>query len=147
MTRQYQVLIVEDEAEQAEMFSEFLQLSGPYVTEWAPSIAHMRQSLAEKKPDILLLDYKLPDGSGLQVLEELQKRDLKIPAIMITGQGDKRLAVQAMQLGAADYLVKGSIDLLQLASLIQKTIHEHNQQQPAERKNGYLPVEVHCDRN
>jgi DNA-binding NtrC family response regulator len=107
----------------------------------------MRQSLAEKKPDILLLDYKLPDGSGLQVLEELQKRDLKIPAIMITGQGDKRLAVQAMQLGAADYLVKGSIDLLQLASLIQKTIHEHNQQQPAERKNGYLPVEVHCDRN
>jgi PAS domain S-box-containing protein len=133
MAQSYRVLIVEDEEEQAEMFKEFLQLSGPFVTEWAPSLGQLWKSLAVSRPDLMLLDYKLSDGYGLQALEELQKRKVKVPVIMITGQGDERLAVKAMQLGASDYMVKGGVDLLRLPSIIQKAIREFNLQQSVER--------------
>jgi len=133
MAQQYRVLIVEDEEEQAEMFKEFLQLSGPFVTEWAPSLAQLWKSLAVTQPDLMLLDYRLSDGFGLQALEELQKRKVRVPVIMVTGQGDERLAVKAMQMGASDYMVKGGIDLLRLPTIIQKTIREYNLVQSVER--------------
>jgi PAS domain S-box-containing protein len=133
MAREYHVLIVEDEDEQAEMVREFLRLSGPFSAEWSPTLQGMWHCLAARKPDIILLDYKLQDGTGLQALEALQQRDEKLPIIMITGQGDERLAVQAMQLGASDYLIKGSEDLLRLPSLIQKTVRAHELQQSIER--------------
>lgn len=50
--------------------------------------------------------YHLPDMNGLEVLRELAKSYFQVPAIMITGEGDEKVAVEAMKLGAGDYLVK-----------------------------------------
>ena len=59
-------------------------------------------------PDIVLLDLNLPDGDGLEFLEAINDHaDEKVPVMMLTGQGDEKMAVNAMKLGAADYLVKG----------------------------------------
>jgi len=133
MPKKYRVLIVEDEKEQAEMLGEYLHLSGPFITQWAASLQALWEALSSQKFDILLLDYKLSDGNGLEVLEELPQRGYHLPVIMITGQGDERLAVQAMQLGAADYLIKGTEDLLRLPTRVQKAIHAHELQCSVER--------------
>ena len=62
---------------------------------------------------VLLLDQRLPDMSGSDLVTLLGERGVKAPFIIMTGQGDERLAVEIMKLGAADYLVKG-VDLLDL---------------------------------
>ncbi|HLO47034.1 MAG TPA: response regulator [Kamptonema sp.] len=73
-------------------------------------------------PDILLVDVNLPDGDGLQFLEAIGKSypDEKLPVIILTGQGDERVAVRAMKLGAADYLIKGDINPVFLCSCVEK---------------------------
>jgi two-component system response regulator HydG len=56
--------------------------------------------------NIILLDYRLPDGIGFELLQALRKKSLHIPVIMMTSFHDVRIAVQAMRLGAFDYITK-----------------------------------------
>ncbi|WP_417783090.1 sigma-54-dependent transcriptional regulator [Terasakiella pusilla] len=78
--------------------------------------------LAKKEnPDIIFLDLKLPDITGMEVLERLQKENLGIPVIMISAHGDTRAAVQAVKLGAVDYLTK-PFELDELVLLINRNV-------------------------
>jgi DNA-binding response OmpR family regulator/uncharacterized coiled-coil protein SlyX len=64
------------------------------------------QKAIEEKPDLIITDLKLPKMHGLDVLEELNKRGLRIPAIVMTFHGSEETAIRAFRLGAADYLIK-----------------------------------------
>jgi DNA-binding response OmpR family regulator len=76
-------------------------------------------------PDIVLLDLNLPDGDGLEFLEAINDHaGEKVPVIMLTGQGDEKIAVNAMKLGAADYLVKGDITARLLTSKVSCVLRE-----------------------
>lgn len=70
-------------------------------------------------PDIILLDIYLTSHNGLDILEDLQKKYFEIPVIMITGYADVKIAVNAMKLGAFDFLLK-PLDLDQLKIVIEK---------------------------
>ena len=61
---------------------------------------------AEKEPGCLLLDVRMPGMNGLQLLELLKEKHISIPVIFITGHGDVVMAVQAMKLGASDFIEK-----------------------------------------
>jgi len=63
-------------------------------------------ALPELEPGVLLLDYQLLDGTGLALIEELRQRDCYWPAALMTGHGDIPLAVQAIKLGAYEFLEK-----------------------------------------
>ena len=80
-----------------------------------------------QQPDIVLLDMNLPDGDGLEFLEAITTDNLinKLPVIMLTGERDERIAVQAMKLGAADYLVKGDVTAVSLLTCIAQ-VQENN---------------------
>ncbi len=81
------------------------------------------------EPDIILLDIYLTTHNGLDILKELQKRYLHIPVIMITGYSDVKIAVEAMKLGAFDFLLK-PIDLEQLKLILNKcVVHLHLKQE------------------
>jgi PAS domain S-box-containing protein len=129
----YRVLLLEDDYDQAEMVYEFLQLDGPFVVDLAGDLHTLWERLAARNYDILLLDYKLPDGTGLEVLEELPERGFNLPVIMVTGQGDERVAARAIQCGALDYLIKGSDHLLGLPSMIRQTVRSHKMQLEIQR--------------
>lgn len=74
--------------------------------------------------DVLLLDYRLPGDSGLDVLKQVREdRGLDLPVVMITGQGGEEVVAQAMRLGASDYLVKHAGYLHELPLALENAFH------------------------
>jgi signal transduction histidine kinase/FixJ family two-component response regulator len=72
--------------------------------------------------DILLLDYRLPDLTGIEVLKALREERIKVPIVMVTGQGDEETAVQAFKLGVSDYIVKHQGYLSKLPSTLENVL-------------------------
>jgi PAS domain S-box-containing protein/putative nucleotidyltransferase with HDIG domain len=74
--------------------------------------------------DVILLDYMLPGLNALEVLKELfENRKLDIPVILITGHGSEEIVLQAMKLGASDYVVKNPGYLYKLPAVIENAFH------------------------
>src|SRR5205085_10811984 len=77
------------------------------------------EAVARSRPDVVVLDLNLPDMSGLDVFHRIRGIDARIPVIFITGQGTTETAIEAMKLGAFDYLVK-PIELAKLEELVRR---------------------------
>lgn len=112
------ILIVEDEPTLAKNMGRYLRNSGFDVKISYTGATAMSQ-LERYKPDIVLLDYRLPDTDGLELLGRIQVVDRRIRVIMITGEGNIQLAVQAIKAGAYDYLAKPVV-LKELKLLLKK---------------------------
>jgi len=112
------ILIVEDEPTLAKNMGRYLRNSGFDVKISFTGATAMSQ-LERYKPDIVLLDYRLPDTDGLELLGRIQVVDRRIRVIMITGEGNIQLAVQAIKAGAYDYLAKPVV-LKELKLLLKK---------------------------
>ena len=100
--------------------------------------------------DLILLDYMLPDINGLQMLTKLSKDTPSTPVIMLTSKGNEGIAVQAMKLGAIDYVIKSSDFILQLPLIIRSAIKSNkNRLQKAyskDIKKEYIPSKIHSQR-
>src|SRR5437867_1737302 len=83
--------------------------------------------------DVLLLDNRMPDLSGIEVLKELQAEGIRIPVVMVAEEGDEDSAVQAFKLGVADYLIKRDGYLAKLPSTIENVLA---QRRLADEKDG-----------
>lgn len=101
----FRVLLVEDDVVDHEMVHRLID--GSHQLTEAKSVQAARASVAESLPDCVLLDQHLPDGSGLQLLKELVEQ--RVPVVMLTRYGNETVAVEAMKLGAKDYLIKGQL--------------------------------------
>jgi len=76
--------------------------------------------------DCILLDYRLPDADGLDVLAELTANpDISVPVVMLTGEGNEMVAVEAMKRGASDYLPKNGIAADTLVRVIGNAVEKH----------------------
>ncbi|MBI2969197.1 MAG: EAL domain-containing protein, partial [Gammaproteobacteria bacterium] len=76
---------------------------------------------AEKRYDVLMLDYRLPGMTGLELLKDVRFRlKLKVPAIIVTGAGDEEVAVESLRLGAASYIRKDAGYLIRLPAEIER---------------------------
>jgi two-component system, OmpR family, response regulator RegX3 len=99
------VLLVEDEETITAPLTEALGREG-FRTETAASLADGRELARTSRPDLVLLDVMLPDGSGFELLRELRSDSAKVPVIMLTARGDEADRVLGLELGADDYVVK-----------------------------------------
>ncbi len=108
-----QVLVVDDDEGLCNLIIKTLEKNGYKAL--AVSLGKDAISYAKENPDILLLiDQTLPDMTGRDIIETLSIENHTIDFIMMTGQGDERLAVEMMKIGARDYLIKdtGLLDFL-----------------------------------
>jgi two-component system, NtrC family, response regulator AtoC len=96
------ILVVDDERLVRWSLAQRLTARGWAVTE-AGSAA---EALNAAPPDAAILDYKLPDGDGIEVLRRLRQSDPDLPVVMLTAHQDTELIVEAMKAGASDYLTK-----------------------------------------
>lgn len=101
----YSILTVDDDPIMAEFIKEALE-SENYQVEMAFDGASALEVARELSPDIVLLDYRLPDMNGIQILKTLREHDKSIQVLMLTGHNDVHTAFEAIRNGAADYLLK-----------------------------------------
>jgi DNA-binding NtrC family response regulator len=99
------ILVIDDEAEIRESLETLLQLEG-YEVDQAQNAAEGERKLEQRAYDLVLLDLMMPDKSGMEVLRDVRERDRHTPIFMITAYGTLEAAVQAVKLGANDYLAK-----------------------------------------
>ena len=98
------VLIVDDDADAADMLATLIAAEG-FKVAVAPSLAEAKKQLALREPCLVLLDLNLPDGSGLSLFSEESLLN-NAQVVLITGHATLETSIEALRLGAADYLVK-----------------------------------------
>ena len=99
------ILVIDDDSALRQICLDMLASRG-YRGLGAASVGEGLRSFDERQPAAVLLDLKLPDGTGLDVLRELQRRSAVTPVVVVSGYGSVPDAVEAMRLGAAEYLEK-----------------------------------------
>jgi DNA-binding NtrC family response regulator len=126
-TNKSHVLLVEDEQVFARAACRRLQAAG-YHCNTVHTLADASAWLEQQTPDLILLDMRLPDGAGLDLLARLcREQALETPVIMMTAYGEIDDAVAAMKLGALDYLKK-PIDLEELLLVVDKGLQHVSMQ-------------------
>jgi DNA-binding NtrC family response regulator len=105
MSKSMKVAIVDDEKDMRQSISQWLALSG-FDTETFASAEDALKGLNPDYPGIVVSDIKMPGMDGMQLLKKLKSVDSTLPVIMITGHGDVPMAVEAMRIGAFDFLEK-----------------------------------------
>ena len=113
------VLIVDDEPTYRIVLTQTLKGCG-HTTEACETGDDAISLLQKNKYDVVLLDYKMPGTSGINVLQWMYGMKMDIPVILITGYGSEEIALEAWKWGAKDYFVKGKSDMSQLPELVLK---------------------------
>lgn len=123
------VLVVDDSPEDCGIVRRHLE-SGHGAGEFAVTEAHTGRAalarLAAAPPACLVLDYELPDMTGVALLERIADPTgaLPFPVVMLTGQGSEVVAVRAIKLGAQDYLIKGQFTAEVFCQTVRDAIHK-----------------------
>ncbi|MDO5613515.1 MAG: sigma-54 dependent transcriptional regulator [Paracoccus sp. (in: a-proteobacteria)] len=105
MARKLKIAIVDDEPDMRESISQWLVLSG-FETETYPSAEDALKVIGADWPGVVVTDIRMPGMDGMAFLKKLMALDSGLPVIMITGHGDVPMAVEAMRLGAMDFMEK-----------------------------------------
>jgi diguanylate cyclase (GGDEF)-like protein/PAS domain S-box-containing protein len=118
-----QILIVEDNPGDARLVQEFIKdIPTDYEVILVTTLSDTLTQLKEEPFTLILLDLSLPDSHGLQTLEKVMDFNPDIPIVVMTGLDDQDVALKAMQLGAQDYLTKGTFDEALLDRSVQYAI-------------------------
>ena len=129
--RSYRVLIIDDDTEILRVFSKILQLEG-FITDTA---ANGQEALNKAKAsffDVFLIDIRLPDMEGTEILGELQKSDPTSVKIMVSGQPSTENAIKALNSGANAFFTK-PVDFGILIKNIKDRIQERDKKQRTEK--------------
>lgn len=117
------VLVVDDDRGLVRLIEKSLRREG-FSTATAASGQEAIAWLSQHPADLMLLDLKLPDFEGRELIHRLTELSRLIPFIIITGQGDERVAVEIMKRGAVDYLIKDGKFLEFVPTVVQRALQQ-----------------------
>jgi PAS domain S-box-containing protein len=115
------ILLIEDNPGDARLIKELLTAKGStsFVLVHADQLSTGLARLAHSDFDVVLLDLSLPDSQGLDGLNKIYAQAPEVPVVVLSGLSDEAVAIQAVQEGAQDYLVKGKVD----SDLLVRSLH------------------------
>jgi len=138
------ILVVDDDEGLLILMAEALRDAG-YDVATAESGATALARLKSLQPDLMLLDLKLKDVGGAALVKQLRRADHAVPFIVVTGQGDEKVAVEIMKEGALDYVMKDSALLDLLPTVVKRALTSVGQERAlaeAERTRQRLEREI-----
>ncbi|MEE9383948.1 MAG: GGDEF domain-containing response regulator [Nannocystaceae bacterium] len=113
------ILVVEDNEADAYLVQEHLEEAGGYAATYCEYLRDALTLLSDGEPRIIITDLGLPDALGLDCVQQLRAASPESPLIVLSGMADESVAIEAMKLGAQDYLMKGQVDADSLARAIR----------------------------
>jgi PAS domain S-box-containing protein len=119
------ILLVEDEPAHAELVRRAFEARGQQSQlQVAETLAEVRRYLSAHAgpPHLVISDWRLPDGDGMELLTD--DRLMNVPVIIMTSQGNERVAVDALKAGALDYVVKSETTLLDMPHIAERVLRE-----------------------
>ena len=144
MKNEIKILVIDDDEEDfiiaRDLFSEIDRKK--YLVDWASSYKEGIKNISEKNHHVYLVDYRLGADDGLELISEVLANGCETPLILLTGQSDIEIDIQAMKVGASDYLVKGSISAVQLERAIRYSIEQAKNLQHIKQLNAGLEHKV-----
>lgn len=116
------VLIIEDEADAAELFAEMMRVSGFRVVKITSSVPAMSR-LTNEKPDLVILDIMMPDISGLDILRDMRRDPAlaAVPVVVVSAKGTPADIKTGMDAGASTYLTK-PVGYLELKAAVDRAL-------------------------
>jgi diguanylate cyclase (GGDEF)-like protein/PAS domain S-box-containing protein len=139
------VLLIEDNAGDARLLREMFREESSHHTELTlvGSMSDAETRLAEPAIDVILLDLGLPDAQGLGAVRRAHAAAPRIPLVVLTGLDDDNVALQALQEGAQDYLVKGQIDTRGLLRALRYAIERKSMEEAlsAEKERAQITLD------
>jgi CheY-like chemotaxis protein len=124
-TNQRTILMVDDDDAFRIAMKQVLSTGGKYRVRSADSGESAIEALQHDRFDIVLLDYRMPGISGLNVLQWMHEQKLDTPVVMMTAAGSESIAVEAMKLGAYDYVRKEQVEVDHIGILIDGVIERY----------------------
>ncbi len=137
------ILLVEDDEDDYLITSELLEeVEGmTFEVEWIAEVEEAIHAIKENRHDIFIFDYRLGKVTGLDLLEIAINEQCKAPVILLSGQGDQEVDMQAMKAGATDYLVKGNLDADLFGRSIRYSLERKHSEEQIQKKNWALEAE------
>ncbi|MGE4468692.1 MAG: response regulator [Desulfovibrio sp.] len=119
------ILLVEDESAHAELIREAFsrEETTRFELHVADTVDKARTFLDEHLPDLVIADWLLPDGNGIEILPP-NRREPRYPLILMTSQGNEQVAVEALKAGALDYVVKSADTFLDMPHIARRALRE-----------------------
>lgn len=119
------VLMIEDNPADVDLLAEIIELEGKardFILVWENRLGSGLVRLERETFDAVLLDMNLPDSQGLESIKRIRAVAADVPVLVMTGVNDEALALQAVQAGAQDYLIKGQVNPTVLERTIRYSI-------------------------
>jgi diguanylate cyclase len=133
------VLLIEDNPGDARLIQLMLaeDPDSPFRLSCVDRLSRGLEALDAEKPGLVLLDLSLPDSHGLETFDKVYAHSPTVPIIVLTGNDDQMIALNAVKTGAQDYLVKGKLDRELLVRAMQYSIERKRYQEQLEHQANY----------
>lgn len=121
VSKHIRVLLIDDDEDDYLIIRNFISKihDSPFKLEWVADIGKAADIIEQEVHDIYLVDYRLGEADGLELLSKFDLVQRPEPFIILTGAGDERVEKNAMRMGVADYLVKGRLD----SEILSRVLH------------------------
>jgi len=119
----YKVLLIEDDFAHEALILRSFEAHKQYQLTSRHTLADARKELTQFLPDLIITDFRLPDGNGINLIEQFFQNK-SCPIIVMTSFGDESVAVKAMKAGASDYIVKSDQTLIELPGIANRVLRE-----------------------
>ena len=132
------ILLVDDDEDDYIITRDLISQIRNHKLDWVNNYDDAIAAIRRREHDICLLDYRLGGHTGLEILRESKSFAARPPMILLTGQGDHEIDLEAMKAGAADYLIKGQLNADKLERAIRYAIEGRRAAENLRRERDFI---------